>query len=88
MAGKMDGWMDRQTGRQTDRWTDRRTDRQTDRQTDHRYRKSPNRLLKVYYVPATSAVLMGFFFLLRPITVLMKQTRQALHAIKQSILLR
>ncbi len=29
----------------------------------HIYRKSLNRLLKVWYVPATSAVLMAFFFL-------------------------
>jgi hypothetical protein len=27
----------------------------------HRYRKSQNRLLKVCYVPATSAVLIAFF---------------------------
>ncbi len=27
----------------------------------HRYRKSPNRLRKVCYAPATSAVLIGFF---------------------------
>jgi hypothetical protein len=35
-------------------------------------------------------VFIGFFslFLLRPLTVLMKQTRQAGHAVKQSILLR
>jgi hypothetical protein len=53
-----------------------------------------NRLLKVCYMPATSAGLpkVSFFFsflflLLRPLTVLMKQTRQAVHAIKQSILL-
>jgi hypothetical protein len=48
-----------------------------------------NRLLKVCYVPVTSAGLprVSFFFsflflLLRPLTVLMKQTRQAAHAIK------
>ncbi len=53
-----------------------------------------NRLLKVCYVPATSAGLprVSFFFsflslLLQPLTVLMKQTRQALRAIKQSIYL-
>ncbi len=52
----------------------------------HRYRKTLNRLLKVCYVPTTSAVLIAFFssFLLRPLTVLMKQTRQLVHAIKQS----
>jgi hypothetical protein len=41
-------------------------------------------------VPATSAAhnsLLFFFFLLRPFTVLMKQTRQAVHAVKQSIFL-
>jgi hypothetical protein len=53
-----------------------------------------NRLLKVCYVPATSASLprVSFFFsflflLLRPLTVLMKQTRQAVQAVKQSIFL-
>ena len=53
-----------------------------------------NKLLKVCYVPATSSSLprVSFFFSflclkLRPLTVLMKQTRQAVHAIKQSILL-
>jgi hypothetical protein len=41
-------------------------------------------------VPATSAAcnrLLFFLFLLRPFTVLMKQTRQAVRAIKQSIFL-
>jgi hypothetical protein len=47
-----------------------------------------NRLLKVCYVPATSANLQRLLFLLRPLTVLIKQTRQAVRAIKQSILLR
>jgi hypothetical protein len=49
-----------------------------------------NRLLKVCYVPATSAGLnrlLFFLFLLWPLTVLMKQTRQAVCAIKQSIYL-
>ncbi len=56
---------------------------------DHRYRKSLNRLLKVCYVPTTSAVLIAFFssFLLQPLTVLMKQTRLPVFAIKQSIYL-
>jgi hypothetical protein len=49
--------------------------------------KDKNRLLKVCYVPATSAS-HPRLFLLRPLTVLMKQTRQAVHAINQSILLR
>jgi hypothetical protein len=47
-----------------------------------------NRLLKVWYVPATSAGLNRLLFFLQPLTVLMKQARQAVHAIKQSILLR
>jgi hypothetical protein len=49
-----------------------------------------NRLLKFCYVPATSAAhnrLLFFIFLLRLFTVLMKQTRQAVHAVKQSIIL-
>ncbi len=45
-----------------------------------------NRLLKVCYVPATRAGLPKLF-LLQPLTVLMKQTRQAVCTIKQSILL-
>jgi hypothetical protein len=55
----------------------------------HRYQKSLNRLLKVCCVSATSTVLIAFFllFLLRPLTVLMKQTRQVGRAIKQSIYL-
>jgi hypothetical protein len=46
-------------------------------------------LLKVCYVPATSAVFIAFFssFLLQPLTVLMKQTRQPVLAIKQPIYL-
>jgi hypothetical protein len=53
-----------------------------------------NRLLKVCYVPATSASLprVSFFFsflflLLPPLTALMNQTRQAVCAVKQYILL-
>ncbi len=46
-----------------------------------------NRLLKFCYVPNTSKTFLGFF-LLWPLTVLMKQPRQALCAIKQSILVR
>jgi hypothetical protein len=45
-----------------------------------------NRLLKVCHVPATSTHLprlLFIYFLLWPLTVLMKQTRQAVHAIKQ-----
>jgi hypothetical protein len=38
--------------------------------------------------PLLALIFQGFFFLLQPLTVLMKQTRQAVHAIKQSILLR
>ncbi len=55
----------------------------------HRYLKN-NRLLNFCCAPATSATSSKAFsvFLLRPLTVLMKQTRQAVRAIKQSILLR
>ncbi len=48
----------------------------------------PNRLLKVCYVPTTSAGLSRLLFLWWPLTVLMKQTRQAVRTFKQSILLR
>jgi hypothetical protein len=47
-----------------------------------------NRLLKVCYVPATTAASFKAFFLfiiLRPFTVLMRHTRQAVRAIKQFI---
>jgi hypothetical protein len=49
-----------------------------------------NRLLKVCYVPTTTATFLAFFlfFLLWPLTELMKQTRQAVRVLKQSILLR
>jgi hypothetical protein len=56
----------------------------------HRYRKTKNRLLKFCFVPVTSAAhnkLLFFLFLLWPFTVVMKQTRQAVHVIKQSIFL-
>ncbi len=56
----------------------------------HRYQNYLNRLLKVCYLSATSMVLTVFFssfFLLWPLTVLMKQTRQPVHAMKQSIYL-
>ncbi len=46
-----------------------------------------NRLLKVCYVPATNAGLNRLLFLLQPLTVLMKQTRQAICTVKQSIYL-
>ncbi len=57
---------------------------------EHRYRKSQNRLLEVCCVPATSAFLprVSFFFsflLQWPFTVLIKQTRQAVRAVKLSI---
>ncbi len=51
-------------------------------------KKSPFRLLKVCYVPATSAGLSRLLFMRWPLTVLMKQTRQAVNTFKQSILLR
>ncbi len=47
-----------------------------------------NWLLKVCYVTPTRAHLPRLLFLLRPLTVLIKQTRQAVCTIKQSILLR
>jgi hypothetical protein len=55
----------------------------------HIYQRK-NRLLKVCSVAATSATFIRLFsfFLLWPLTVLVKQTRQVMHAAKQSILLR
>ncbi len=50
--------------------------------------KSQNSLLKVCNVPAPNAGFPRLLFLLWPLTVLMKQTRQVVHAIKQRILLR
>jgi hypothetical protein len=47
-----------------------------------------NRLLKFCYVPATSASLPRLLFLLQPLTALMKQARQVVCAVKQTILLR
>jgi len=48
------------------------------------------RLLKFCYVPPTSATSFKAFlaFLLQPLTVLMRQTRQAVRAINPSIFLR
>ncbi len=46
-----------------------------------------NRLLKVCYVPDTCAA-SSKAFLLQPLTVLMRQTRQAVRTINQSIFLR
>jgi hypothetical protein len=43
-----------------------------------------SRLLKVCYVPATSAGLPRLLFLQQPLTILKKQTRQAVRAVKQS----
>ncbi len=51
---------------------------------NHRYRKK--KMLNVCYVPTTNTTFLAFFLL--PLTVLMKQTRQAVCGIKQSILLR
>jgi hypothetical protein len=42
-----------------------------------------NRLLKVCYAPATSTSL-NRLFLLQPLALLLKQTRQVVHTIKQS----
>jgi hypothetical protein len=48
------------------------------------------RLLKVYCVPPTSATFLAYFlsFLLWPLTLLMRQTKQAVCTINQSIFLR
>ncbi len=53
---------------------------------DHRYLKK-SRLLKFCYVPAASAAFSKAFWQ-QPITVLTRQTRQAVLAINQSIFLR
>jgi hypothetical protein len=52
--------------------------------------KRKNRLLKVCYVPTTSTTFLAFllFFMLWPLAVLKKPTRQAVPAVKKSILLR
>jgi hypothetical protein len=49
--------------------------------------KRKNRLLKICYVPTTSITFLAFF-LVWPLTVLMKQTWQAVRAVKLSIILR
>jgi hypothetical protein len=51
--------------------------------------KRKYRLLKVCYVPATSTAFLVFFslLLLWPLTLLIRQTRQAVRAINQSIFL-
>jgi hypothetical protein len=58
---------------------------------NHRYQKTKkNRLLKVCYVPTTSTRLPRLLFpsfWMQPLTVLMKQTWQAVCTIKQSIYL-
>ncbi len=68
------------------RWRSGHGALQQNAQTSKKYR-----LLKFCYVPATSAAcnrLLFFLFLLRLLTVLMKQTRQVVRTIKQSIFLR
>jgi hypothetical protein len=52
--------------------------------------KRKYRLLKVYYVPATRSKFLAYFlsFLLWPLTLLMRQTKQAVCTINQSIFLR
>ncbi len=56
----------------------------------HRYRKSKIDCLRFVMCPILAPVFQGFFFffLRWPLTVLMKQTRQAVRAFKQSILFR
>jgi hypothetical protein len=56
----------------------------------HRYGKSPNRLCKVCYAPATSAVLIGFFssFFAATINCTNEANKaQLVHVVKQSIYL-
>ncbi len=55
----------------------------------HRYRKAKIDCLSFVMCPLLAQPIIAFFsfFLLWPFTVLMKQTRQAVHAIKQSIIL-
>jgi hypothetical protein len=48
-------------------------------------KRRKNRLLKFCYLPATSAAHNRLLFLLQPFAVLMKQTRQAVCTVKQSI---
>jgi hypothetical protein len=58
--------------------------------TIHRYGKAKIDCLSFVMCPLLVQLIIGFFFLfflLRPFTVLMKQTRQAVRAIKQSIFL-
>jgi hypothetical protein len=52
--------------------------------------KRNNGMLKVCYVPATSATFLAYFlfFLMWQLTVLMKLTMQAVHAVEESIFLR
>jgi len=50
--------------------------------------KDKNRLLKVCYVPATSASFPMLLFFAAAINIIIKQTRQVVHTIKQSILFR
>ncbi len=58
----------------------------------HIYLKSPKQIAKgllcAHYQRLYSQASFSFYFLLRPLTVLMKQTRQAVRAVQQSILLR
>ncbi len=54
----------------------------------HRYRKSKIDCLRFVMCLLLAPVFQGFFFLWWPLTVLMKQTRQVVHAFVQSILLR
>ncbi len=56
----------------------------------HRYRKTKIDCLRFVMCPLLAPIFQGFFFLflMRPLTVLMIQTRQAICTIHQSILLR
>jgi hypothetical protein len=54
--------------------------------SSHRYRKAKIDCLRFVVCRLLAPTFQGFFFLLWPFTVLMKQTRQAVRVIKQSII--
>jgi len=55
---------------------------------DHRYRMTKIDCLRFVMCPLLAQVFQGRLFLMQPLTVLMRQTRQAVHVIHQSIFLR
>ncbi len=50
----------------------------------HRYQKTKIDCLRFVMCLLLTPVIQGFFFLMRPLTVLMRQTSQAVRAINQS----